>query len=146
MIWGVGPAFNIPTATDGIAENQWGAGITGVALVQKSGWTVGVLANQIWSVTGDDRFGSYSAAYLQPFLSYTTPKATSYAINTEATYDWKNEVWSVPVNLTVGQLLKVGGKPLQVTAGARYWADAPEGGPEGWGGRLVVTYLFPTKG
>jgi hypothetical protein len=146
LIWGLGPAFNIPTATDGIADNQWGAGITGVALKQANGWTYGILANQIWSVTGDDRFGSYSTAFLQPFLSYTTPEATTFSINTESTYDWKDEVWTVPVNLTVGQLLKVGGKPLQVTAGVRYWADAPEGGPEGWGGRLVVTYLFPTKG
>lgn len=146
LIWGVGPAFNIPTATDGIADNQWGAGITGVALKQAKGWTYGVLANQIWSVTGDDRFGSYSIAFVQPFLSYTTKQATSFAINTESTYDWDTEAWSVPINVTVGQIISLGGKPVQVTAGARYWAQTPEGGPDGWGGRLVVTYLFPKKG
>lgn len=37
LIWGVGPAFLIPTATDHIATNQWGAGITGVALMQRHG-------------------------------------------------------------------------------------------------------------
>ena len=26
LIWGVGPVLQIPTATDGIAPNQWGAG------------------------------------------------------------------------------------------------------------------------
>ena len=30
VIWGVGPAFQLPTATDDIAHNQWGAGVTGV--------------------------------------------------------------------------------------------------------------------
>jgi hypothetical protein len=33
-----------------------------------------------------------------------------------------------------------------LTGGVRYWADTPEGGPDGWGARLVVTYLFPKKG
>ena len=26
LIWGVGPVFQLPTATDGIANNQWGCG------------------------------------------------------------------------------------------------------------------------
>lgn len=143
LIWGVGPAFSIPTATDGLGNNQWGAGITGVALVQKDGWTVGALANHIWSVTGDDRFGSTSNSFFQPFLSYTTKQATSFSINTETTYNWKTEEASVPINMTVGQIVKIGKKPVQITGGARYWADNPEGGAEGWGGRLVVTYLFP---
>ena len=54
LIWGVGPAFLIPTATDQIATNQWGAGITGVALKQSGPWTYGALANHLWSISGDD--------------------------------------------------------------------------------------------
>jgi hypothetical protein len=146
LIWGVGPAFNIPTATDGIAPNQWGAGITGVALIQRHGWTVGALANHIWSVTGDDRYGSYSNTFFQPFLSFTTKKATSFTLNTETTYFWETDEASVPINLTVGQIVKIAKRPVQITGGVRYWADNPEGGAEGWGGRLVVTYLFPKKG
>jgi hypothetical protein len=146
LIWGVGPAFSIPTATDGIAPNQWGAGLTGVALVQRSGWTVGVLANHIWSVTGSDRYGDYSNTFFQPFLSFTTKKATSFTLNTETTYNWETEEASVPINFTVGQIIKIGRQPVQITGGVRYWADSPEGGPDGWGGRLVVTYLFPKKG
>lgn len=143
LIWGVGPVFQVPTATNGIAPNQWGAGITGVALTQKHGWTLGILANQIWSVNKEDRFGETSNMFLQPFVSFTTKKATTFGLNTESTYDWVNETWSVPINATVGQIVKLGGKPVQITGGVRYWADSPEGGAEGWGARLVVTYLFP---
>jgi hypothetical protein len=143
LIWGVGPAVLIPTSTDGIAPNQWGAGVTGVGLRQSGPWTYGVLANHIWSVSGNDRFGDLSQTFLQPFLNYTTPKATSFILNTESTYDWEREQWSVPINFLVAQMLKPGGKPVQVGLGARYWADAPEGGPEGWGARFVVTLLFP---
>lgn len=143
MVWGVGPAFQIPTATDGIANNQWTAGVTGVALTQEGPWTVGALANHLWSVSGNDKFGGVSATFLQPFVSYTTPKATSFTLNTESTYDWRNEQWSVPINAVVSQVVKIGERPVQFGLGARYWADAPEFGPEGWGGRFQVTLLFP---
>lgn len=34
-------------------------------------------------------------------------------------------------------------QPVSITAGARYWAAAPDNGPQGWGARLAVTFLFP---
>ena len=42
-----------------------------------------------------------------------------------------------------GKTLKVGGQAMQIGVGARYWAKSPEGGPDGWGARAVVTLLFP---
>jgi hypothetical protein len=143
LVWGVGPAFLIPTATDDIATDQWGAGVTGVALRQSGPWTVGALANHIWSISGDDEDGYISSTFLQPFVSYTTPKATSFTLNTESTYDWENEEWSVPVNAVVSQIVKIGGHPVQFGVGARYWLDSPNGGPDGWGARAQVTLLFP---
>ncbi|WP_245749526.1 transporter [Gemmobacter aquatilis] len=143
LIWGVGPALQFPTATNDIAPNQWGAGITGVVLKQTNGWTVGMLANHVWSIGNEDTYGESSKTFLQPFVGYTTKRATSFGINTEAQYDWVAEEWSVPINLTVGQIIKVGGKPVQLTGGVRYWADSPPGGPQDWGARLAVTYLFP---
>jgi hypothetical protein len=64
-------------------------------------------------------------------------------VNTESTYNWQSREWSVPVNLTVTQLLKIGGQPLTVQAGPRYWLDSPDDGPQGWGVRFAVTLLFP---
>lgn len=143
MIWGAGPAFLIPTSSDGIAPSQWGAGVTGVALMQSGGWTYGALANHLWSVTGNSRYGDFSQTFLQPFLSYTTAKATSFTLNSESTYDWEREQWAVPINAIVAQMFKIGDQRVQAGVGARYWADAPEGGPDGWGARFVVTLLYP---
>lgn len=143
LIWGVGPAFQIPTATDNVANNQWLAGVTGVALRQSGPWTVGGLANHLWSVSGNDKFGDVSATFVQPFLAYTTPRATSFSLNTESTYDWENEEWSVPINASIAQVVKIGRQPVQFSVGARYWAESPEFGPDGWGGRFQMTLLFP---
>jgi hypothetical protein len=49
----------------------------------------------------------------------------------------------VPVNFTVTKLLHVGGQALSIGAGVRYWAESPTGGPQDWGFRLNLTFLFP---
>ncbi len=145
LIWGAGPVFLIPSASDELLGGEkFGLGPTAVVLKQEKGWTYGALANHVWSVSGDDERKDVSATFLQPFLSYSTKKATTFLVNTESTYDWEGETWSVPVNFGVSQLFKVGGQLVQVGGFARYWAETPDSGPEGWGARVVVTFLFPT--
>ncbi len=146
LIWGAGPVITTPAVDDGLGSEQWGLGATGVVLRITGPLTIGFYGNHVWSVTDNDTLGEASNSFLQPFLSYTTAKATTFGLNTEAVYDWTQDQWAVPINLTVAQLFDFGGHPVQLTAGVRYWADTPEGGPEGWGARLAVTYLFPTGG
>jgi hypothetical protein len=147
VVWGVGPALLWPTATeDELGTGKWGAGPTVVALRQQGPWTYGILANHIWSYAGDDDRPDVNNTFLQPFLNYTTKRATSFVLNTESTYDWEAEEWSVPINALVQQLVTVGSQRLQLGGGVHYWVDTPESGPEGWGARLVLTFLFPTGG
>jgi hypothetical protein len=144
LIWGVGPVFLLPTASDDrLGGEKWGLGPTGVVLKQQGPWTYGALANHIWSVAGTDSRQNISATFLQPFVAYTTPTAWTYGLNTESTYDWKNNQWAVPINATVAKLVKVGGQAVSIGGGVRYWADSPDAGPHGWGARLFVTFLFP---
>ena len=143
-IWGAGPVLLLPTGTnDLLSAKKWGLGPTAVLLKQESGWTYGALGNHIWSVAGDSARPDISTTFLQPFLSYTTPSAWTYAANTESTYDWKNKQWSVPLNLLVSKVTKIDSQLINVGGGVRYWADGPDSGPHGWGLRFVVTLLFP---
>ena len=143
-IWGAGPVELLPTATDdGLGGEQWGIGPTAVALKQTGPWTVGFLTNHIWSVAGDDDRDDVNATFLQPFVSYVTPTKTTIGLNTEATYDWESEQWSVPVVGQVAQLFKIGPQILQLAVAAKYWADSPDNGPEDWGLRVQLTFLFP---
>jgi hypothetical protein len=143
VIWGVGPVFLWPTATNDIlGSGKYGAGPTVVVLKQTSGWTFGMLANQIWSYAGAGGRASVNATFLQPFVSYILPTYTTFGFNTESTYNWSANQWTIPLNLTVSQLLKIHGLPVQFTLGGRYYAERPAGGPD-WGLRFVVTFLFP---
>jgi hypothetical protein len=144
LIWGAGPVFLLPTASnDLLGGKKWGLGPTGVALTQSGAWTYGVLANHIWSVAGDANRADISATFVQPFATYTTKTATTFGLNTESTYDWKSSQWSVPINMSVFQMLRLGEQLVQVGGGVRYWADAPASGPSGWGARIAFTLLFP---
>lgn len=142
-IWGAGPVFLLPTATDDfLGGEKWGAGPTAVVLKQSNGWTYGALANHIWSFAGEDSRQDVSLTYLQPFLSFTTKKQTTFLVNAESTYDWENTQWTVPVNVAVSQLVKIGGAPVQFQVGGRYYAEKADNGPE-WGLRFAVTLLWP---
>jgi hypothetical protein len=144
FIWGAGPIFLFPTATDDLlGSEKWGIGPTGVVLKQEGSWTYGMLANHVWSYAGGDDRSDVSSTFLQPFVTYTTKTATSFTLQTESTYNWKNEEWSVPVNAIVAQVFKIGPQLIQLKAGVRYWADSAPTDPEGWGFKLGLVLLFP---
>ena len=145
-ILAAGPVFLYPSGTDPLlGSEKWGAGPTALVLQQKKGWTYGVLFNHIWSFAGEENRRSVNATFLQPFISYITKTKTTFGLNTESTYNWNDSQWTLPLNLTVSQLLKIGKLPVQITVGGRYYAEGPSGAPE-WGLRTVITLLFPTGG
>jgi hypothetical protein len=138
-----GPVLGWNTASDErLGTEKWTLGPTVLALRQESGWTYGLLANHVWSIGGNDARPDVSATFLQPFLSYTTKTQTTFTMNTESTYDWENEQWTVPLNVAVAQLVKLGSQMVQFQFGPRVYLDKPDGGPE-WGLRAALTLLFP---
>jgi len=142
-ILGGGPVFLYPSATEvELGSGKWGTGPTIVALRQEDGWTYGFLGNQINSIFGQESREQVSKSFLQPFVSYTTKTYTTFGVNTESTYDWKNDQWTVPVNVFVSQLVKVCELPISLLGGIREYSEAPDGGPN-WGLRFQVQLLFP---
>ncbi|MCF6263654.1 MAG: transporter [Xanthomonadales bacterium] len=143
-VWGAGPVFLLPTATDDLlGAEKWGVGPTAVVLKQSGPWTYGALGNHLWSVAGDSGRGDINATFLQPFLSYTTPKAVTFGLNTETTYDWESEQWAVPLNLTVTKVTRIGNQLVSVGGGVRYWVESTDNGAEGFAVRLMFTLLYP---
>jgi hypothetical protein len=142
-IWGAGPVLSVPSASkDPLGTEKWSIGPTAVVLKQDSGWTYGTLFNHLWSIGGSSDRADVSATFLQPFLSYTTTGQTTWGVNTESSYDWKAKQWTVPINLTVSQLVRFGKQPVSFLFGLRGYAETPAGGPD-WGLRFQVTLLFP---
>ncbi len=143
LIWGIGPIFQLPTATDDLlGAEKWCVGPSVILVKQDKAWTVGLLANQVWSFAGKDDRADVNYLFLQPFLSHTNAKHMTVTLNSEAIYDWKSEEWTIPLNLSVTQLVKIHGKPISFAGGVRYYLEKPDGGPD-WGIRFGVTFVFP---
>ena len=143
-IWGAGPVFLLPTATDKLlGAEKWGAGPSAVALKQEGPWTYGVLVNHIWSFAGDSKRDDVSSTFLQPFIGYTTQSGWSFDIQTETTYDWESEQTNMPIVFLVSKVTKFGDQLVQFQGGPRYYADNFDNGPKGTGFRLAMTLLFP---
>ena len=84
IIWGVGPTVVLPTATNTtyLGQGKLSVGPSVVVLVQPPHWTIGFLANNVWSVAGHSDFNSAGQVnkppvnqfLLQWFVNYNMKK------------------------------------------------------------------------
>ena len=99
VTWGVGPAIQWPTGTDPLIDSgKWAAGPTAAILKQQSGWTYGILANQIWSFAdagGPNHRPEVNQAFIQPFLA-SWKDSTTLTLNPESYYYWRTESGAFP--------------------------------------------------
>ena len=146
IFWGAGMALLIPTATDTLlGEGKFGLGPALVIGKQQGAWTYGALVRQIWSVAGHSDRADVRSTYVQPFLAYTTRSGWSYAIDTESTYDWVGQRWSVPIHAEVSKVVRFGRHAVSFGGALTCFAATPPGGPQACGVRFMVTPIFPAK-
>ena len=144
LIWGVGPVFLLPTATDPLLGfEKWGTGGAAVALVQRGPWTYGGLVNHVWSFAGESDREDISNTLAQPFVSYTWPSAWTLSVVSESNYNWEASEWSVPVNVGLSKLVFFGPLPVNFQAGIGYWLESPDRGAEGVRFRFQATVVLP---
>ena len=144
--WGVGPAFVLPASYQPtIGSGHWSIGPTAVALQQTGPWTIGVLWNQVWSFAGDDRREDVNQMFLQPFLAYQANKTLTLTLQSETIGDWEasdSNRWTVPINLLVSKLSKLGLIPASFQLGVGSFVAHPDIGPS-WQIRAAVILLLP---
>ena len=157
LIWGVGPTFTLPTATDRqLGSGKWSAGPTAVALAIEGPWVYGALINNQWSFAGWGE-EKVNAMVLQPFLNYNLPDGWYLTASPILTANWAadrgGDVWTVPIGggfgklFRLGQILPLEGNPLaklpiNTQLGAYGNVAKPEFGPD-WQLRFQVQFLFP---
>ena len=146
LIWGLGPTFTLPTATDrDLGSGKWSMGPSGVVLTVQGPWVFGALMNNQWSVGGwGDK--AVNAMLLQPFVNYNFQAGWYLTTSPVLTANWKadkaGDVWTVPLGGGVGKLFRVGKQPINLQLQAFGNVAKPEFGPE-WQLRFQVQCLFP---
>lgn len=143
VTWGVGPVFLYPTASnDSLGGEKFGMGPAAILLYQDKPWTIGALANHIWSIGGVSDREDVNVSFLQPFVAYELGKGLSAVAQLEASYDWQAGQATVPFSAGLSQVLPVGRDAISLGFQGRYWLEGPDGAPE-WGLRFVFTLVLP---
>lgn len=120
ITWGIGPIFNIPTATNtNTGSGKFSIGPTGILVYKKTGLTLGILVNQFWSVGGDPDRGNQTQAYFQPFFSHSWKSGGGVYVNGELTQNWKIKRTQSYINLMFTGITKLGKLPVQLAVGPR---------------------------
>jgi hypothetical protein len=147
LIWGIGPVFQLPTATSPfLGQGKLGLGPSAVALTQPGHWTLGLLVNNVWSVAGSGSRPDVNQFLLQYFINYNLQKGWYITWQPTLTANWEGTDqsgrWTVPFGGGVGRIMKIGYQPVSLTA--QFYGNAvhPVGTPS-WSMRVQIAFLFP---
>ena len=149
LIWAVGPVLQLPTATNTfLGQGKLGLGPSLVLLAQPGHWTLGVLANNIWSVAGSGGRPAVNQFLMQWFVNYNLKKGWYLSAAPTVTANWEAKDggrWVVPFGGGVGRIMKLGFQPVNISA--RFYGNAvhpPTGfGSSSWTMQLQIAFLFP---
>jgi hypothetical protein len=146
IIWGVGVAVVLPTATNSLlGQGTWSMGPTIVVLTQPGKWTLGALVNNVTSFTGQSGRADVNQMLFQYFINYNLPKGYYITWQPTITANWEatnGGRWVVPFGGGIGRIMRLGFQPVNVTA--QFYGNAVHpAGASSWGMKLQIAFLFP---
>ncbi len=149
LIWGVGPIFQLPTASSTfLGQGKLGLGPSIVLLTQPGHWTIGVLANNVWSVAGSGSRPAVNQFLMQYFVNYNLKHGWYLSSTPTVTANWEAKDggrWVVPFGGGVGRIMKLGFQPVNLSV--RFFGNAvhPATGfaSSPWSMQLQIAFLFP---
>jgi outer membrane protein with beta-barrel domain len=148
LIWGVGPVFTVPSATNPIlGQGKVLAGPTAVLLTTPGHCVIGVLLNNQWSVGGDPLRPSVNQFLAQPFVNYNMAHGWFLTSSPVVTANWRatpDERWTVPLGGGIGRIFRLGDQPVSAYISAYYNAIRPDAAPT-WQLRAELSLLFPER-
>jgi hypothetical protein len=147
-MWGVGPVLEFPTGGEIRGNQKWSAGLSGVLLAQPGPWTLGLLANNVWSFAGDSDAADVNKGLLQYFIVYQLGNGWYLNSAPILTVDWnasEGNKWKVPFGAGGGKLMFWGKLPANLQTQVYYYVESPQYGPE-WQWRIQLQFFLPMPG
>ena len=147
FIWGAGPTFIFPTATnDALGQGKYQAGPAAVGLYMGKEWVFGSLVQQWWSFAGDGDRESTNQANIQYFIQYLFGDNWQVGMAPNILIDWKadqEDRFTVPVGLGIGKLVRIGRLPVKFTAEVDYMVVHPDDFGQHWDVRFQMIPVLP---
>jgi hypothetical protein len=135
FVWGVGPTFIFPTAShDVLGQGKWQAGPAALGVNLGKKWNIGALAQQWFSLGGDDNRPDTSQMDIQYFANYKWDPLTLVGMTPNIRINWEadeGEKISFPVGLGIIKTAQIGKVPMRYGIEFQYYVIKPDlAGPE----------------
>ena len=144
-IWGVGPAIQLPTASDSrLGKDEWAAGVSAVALTMPGKWVIGGLVSNVWGI-GTDAGNDINLFTFQPFINYNLDGGwylVSAPILTRDKEAASGQQWTVPIGGGFGRVFRIGSQPVNAQTQLFYNIEKPDIAGV-WGLRFQLQFMFP---
>ena len=155
LIWGAGLTTIFPTASqDILGQHKWQLGPAFVVghIGSESGglgidnWNMGILAQQWWSVAGNDKYEHTNQMDIQYFIYWRMTETALVGMTPNINIDWTakgGDRIALPIGLGYVDVIKIGKLPVRVGIEAQYYllrrdSDGPE-----WNFRIFFTPIIP---
>jgi hypothetical protein len=108
-IWGVGPSFVFPTATeDTTGQAKWQLGPAAAIAFFPGRWLFGALAQNPISFAGERARKDANALFLQPFVTYQFRGGWFVRSQPQMAFNWKTGHQIIPLDLGAGRVFDLG--------------------------------------
>jgi hypothetical protein len=146
LIWGVGPQFSVPTATNPLFRTgSWAVGPTAVVLTMPGHWVLGLLANQVWTFA-DNGGTDVDQLLIQPFINYNFGRGWAISSGPIITANWEagdGQEWTVPLGAGISRTTIFNRRAMVLGAQYYYNVVHPDAGPASQF-RIFISLLYPS--
>ncbi len=136
FVWGVGPAFRFPTATEdqfGSERYSFGPSNVLMRLPPKGGrWTFGLFhQHHVWSIGGNSDRARVKTSQIQYIYYYKLPWKGQWSLGAAPMIDvnWEAEnddKWSIPIGLGLSTTFFMGPMPVRVGVEVNWFVKSPD--------------------
>jgi hypothetical protein len=154
--YGFGPAMSIPTNTSPeLGNGRFAIGPSAVLFTGVGKWTMGFVAQNIWSYNSADSSNHSNSFLLQYFINYNFQHGWSLGTGPIVTVDWAaekpeegedkrtNNRATVPFGLAVSKIAHFGDQAVKFFVAYNYNVVRPEYGAKGGQIQFTFVLLFP---
>jgi hypothetical protein len=146
-VLGAGPTAIFPTATSRFTgQGKWQLGPSMVVGYLTKEYFIGVFPQQWWSIGGEHSRPDTNQMNLQPIATIFFGEGWSFGYSGNILADWNapsEDVWTVPVGLGLGKVVKFGRLPVKIQLAVQYMPVHPRISGQEWNVQLQVTPVIP---
>ena len=146
-VLGAGPTLIFPTATSEFTgQGKWQLGPTFVAGYLTKQYFIGVFPQQWWSIGGEHGRLDTNQMNLQPIATLFFSEGWSFGYSGNILANWNapsEDVWTVPVGLGLGKVVKFGRLPVKIQLAVQYMPVHPRISGQEWNVQVQITPVLP---